>query len=193
LGINAEGGIAFANRAAKDLLRSRPSDRKQRRGETLDQLLGPAISRFKRNPEHYVELSTGDDKSLIVLIAPFGGDGAAPSEPTSIMFVSNPMAAPELDLRSIAQLYGLTRAETRLLQAVCRGDRIGEYAVRSGITLNTAKGHLKQLFSKTQTSRQSDLVRLVFANPVFWLVSMKSADRNPPSNEWRQTPGSMFL
>jgi DNA-binding CsgD family transcriptional regulator len=75
-----------------------------------------------------------------------------------------------VDLRPITRLYGLTGAEARLLQALVRGERVGTYAKNAGITLNTAKGYLKQLFSKTQTRRQSDLLRLVLSNPLLRLV-----------------------
>jgi DNA-binding CsgD family transcriptional regulator len=64
-----------------------------------------------------------------------------------------------------------------MLEALLKGRRVGDYAKQSGITLNTAKGHLNQLFRKTETTRQSELVLRVLANPAFSVVSAKSTLR----------------
>jgi len=44
-----------------------------------------------------------------------------------------------------------------------------DHAEGAGITLNTAKTHLKQIFAKTGSRRQSDLIRLILADPVLRL------------------------
>ena len=38
-----------------------------------------------------------------------------------------------------------------------------EVADKRGVSLNTARSHLKHAFAKTETSRQSELVRLIFS------------------------------
>src|SRR5262249_55410938 len=179
-----EGRITFANRMAQALLQCRagqsihcvlreetPPD-----GKAPDRPLRAAIARRERGADFYLALSKATNKSLIVLVVPRGSAGRSPGrELDPILFVSDPTAEPDLDLRPVARLYGLTRAETWLLRALLKGKRIGEYAKQAGITINTAKGYLKQLFSKTRVSRQSDLMRLVLANPVLRLVSTKRA------------------
>ncbi|WP_171131637.1 hypothetical protein [Sphingomonas sp. ID1715] len=64
------------------------------------------------------------------------------------------------DLASFARAHGLTPAEARLLDALARGERIADYARRSGISPTTAKSHLRALFDKTGERRQADLIRL---------------------------------
>ena len=88
-----------------------------------------------------------------------------------VAFIGNPDAKHGLDENHAARLYGLSRAEARLLKALLQGTRLSDYAGRAGITLNTAKGYLKQIFHKTGTGRQADLLRLFFADPVFRLGS----------------------
>jgi DNA-binding CsgD family transcriptional regulator len=180
--VDREARITFANCTAKDLLQfqkgprfhAQPSADAPESVGALDRRLRQAISGGERAASGYLELPAAGDKRLIVLVVPCHGEGADAQEKSgSILFVSDLTAEHDADLSLIAGLYELTPAEMRLLEALVRGERVGEYAKRAGITLNTAKSHLKRLFTKTQTSRQSDLVLRVHANPVFHLVSTK--------------------
>jgi DNA-binding CsgD family transcriptional regulator len=63
----------------------------------------------------------------------------------------------------LRELYGLTEAETQLVELLCQGSSLDEAAGARGVTLNTARSQLKQVFAKTHTSRQSELVRLVIS------------------------------
>lgn len=77
-----------------------------------------------------------------------------------LVFVTDPEAEarpPEEVLRS---LYGLTPAEARLTGLLLRGRTVTEAAEELRITRNTARTHLKRVFSKTGTGRQAELVRL---------------------------------
>jgi DNA-binding CsgD family transcriptional regulator len=62
---------------------------------------------------------------------------------------------------SLRTLYGLTEAESELVNLLCEGLSLEEAANRRSVTVNTARSQLKQVFSKTSTSRQSELMRLV--------------------------------
>jgi len=53
----------------------------------------------------------------------------------------------------------LTPAETRLLRAIVKGERLTDFARRSGVKTTTVKTHLQNLFDKTGERRQADLVR----------------------------------
>jgi DNA-binding CsgD family transcriptional regulator len=59
----------------------------------------------------------------------------------------------------IAQIYRLTSAEARLVQALLAGDSLNEYAGRAGLSRNTIKTQLGALFGKTETRCQSELIR----------------------------------
>lgn len=61
---------------------------------------------------------------------------------------------------AFAALYGLTPAETRLLEKLGSGCSITEAAVHCEIEVTTARTHLARLFHKTGTSRQAELVAL---------------------------------
>lgn len=64
---------------------------------------------------------------------------------------------------ALRTLYQLTPAEAELVVLLCEGLSLDEAATSRGVTTNTARSQLKQVFVKTSTSRQSELVRLVLA------------------------------
>ena len=61
----------------------------------------------------------------------------------------------------LQKLYQLTSAEAELVQLLSLGHSLEEAAGVRGVTINTARSQLKQVFSKTDTRRQGDLLRLV--------------------------------
>jgi DNA-binding CsgD family transcriptional regulator len=70
--------------------------------------------------------------------------------------------------RAIADTFGLTPAELRVLHAIVETGGVPETADALGIRQATLKTHLHRLFGKTDTRRQADLVKLVagFASPL---------------------------
>ena len=72
---------------------------------------------------------------------------------------SDTAAPPEV----LAALYGLTPAESRLAAAFSAGQSVKDYAEAAKITIGTARWTLKQVMAKTDTRRQSELVRLLLA------------------------------
>jgi DNA-binding CsgD family transcriptional regulator/GAF domain-containing protein len=83
------------------------------------------------------------------------------SQADVMVIVTDPelgMAPPPEALRA---LYGLTEAEARLTSGLLQGERLEDYAARVGISINTARTHLKSVFAKTDTNRQAELMRLL--------------------------------
>jgi DNA-binding CsgD family transcriptional regulator len=68
----------------------------------------------------------------------------------------------------IAKAYKLTMAELRVLLAIADVGGVPEVAEVLGIAATTVKTHLGNIFAKTGTNRQADLVKLVagFSNPL---------------------------
>jgi DNA-binding CsgD family transcriptional regulator len=166
-----DGRINFANRAAEGILQShdslicstQPYAGMPPRGEVPLRRLSRAIrNRIQAADDDYLTLQIHGERPLLVVVFR--------SSQGSTLFVSEPMAAQQLDCRPMAGFYGLTRAETRLLDALLKGEKITAYARRANVTINTVKGHLSRLFRKTQTSRQSELVLRILSNPLFRLL-----------------------
>jgi DNA-binding CsgD family transcriptional regulator len=72
---------------------------------------------------------------------------------------------PEREARPLAEvlrsLFGLTSAEADLARKLMTGMRIEEIAAERGVQLTTVRTQLRALFSKTDTNRQAELVRLL--------------------------------
>jgi DNA-binding CsgD family transcriptional regulator len=68
----------------------------------------------------------------------------------------------------IGKLYKLTPTELRVLLAIVEVGGVPEVAEALGIAVSTVRTHLAQLFAKTGTNRQVDLVKLVarYTNPL---------------------------
>lgn len=78
-----------------------------------------------------------------------------------MLILSNlvPRAAPDLAL--IGRAFDLTPAESRLAAMLATGSSIASASERLCISRETARNHLKSIFSKTGAHRQSELVRLI--------------------------------
>ncbi len=59
-----------------------------------------------------------------------------------------------------ARCYGITNAETRLLELLAEGLTVLEAGQLLEVSSNTARTHLRNLFAKTGTHRQAELMRL---------------------------------
>lgn len=64
-------------------------------------------------------------------------------------------------LEAIASTFKLTPAEMRVLLMVVQLGGVPDIAPVLGVSEETVKTHLKRVFSKTNTSRQADLVKLI--------------------------------
>jgi DNA-binding CsgD family transcriptional regulator len=65
------------------------------------------------------------------------------------------------------QLYRLTPTESRVAAALAMGKTIERIALENAVTEATLRTQLKSIFSKTNTSRQAELVRLALAGITF--------------------------
>lgn len=63
----------------------------------------------------------------------------------------------------LAEVFDLTPAEVQVATAISEGHSLEEIAKRRSVAIGTIREQLKSLFSKTQTNRQSDLVRRLIA------------------------------
>jgi DNA-binding CsgD family transcriptional regulator len=65
-----------------------------------------------------------------------------------------------------ARIYELSPAQSRLALAVAEGRSLPEFAAEAGVSLNTARTHLRRVFAKAGASSQAELVaRLLSLTP----------------------------
>jgi DNA-binding CsgD family transcriptional regulator/PAS domain-containing protein len=99
---------------------------------------------------HVLPLARGDLRTRLV------------PQATAAVFVTCVEQAPPAEINAVAATFGLTPAETRVLEWLLRGMSLVEAAAALDIADTTAKTHLSHIFAKTGVSRQAELVALVY-------------------------------
>jgi DNA-binding CsgD family transcriptional regulator len=89
---------------------------------------------------------------------------SAPQQLASLM-IYEPYRVGRISTELLASLYGLTHMESQLAAALYSVPRLDAAAARCGIALNTAKTHLKRVFSKCAVSSKAELLRLLALGP----------------------------
>lgn len=78
----------------------------------------------------------------------------------AIGFLFDSALSPLPDAHLLAETYGLTPAETRLVGELCSGLTLGRIGECHGVSTETLKSQLKSIFAKTGMRRQMEVVRL---------------------------------
>ena len=95
-------------------------------------------------------------------------EAAARHGAIAALFVHKASAAVPSQAECIAQHFRLTATELRVLLAIVEIGGVPEVADALGIAASTVKTHLRNIYGKTDTARQADLVKLVsgFTGPL---------------------------
>lgn len=106
----------------------------------------------------------GDAKPLSVIVADAPPADIAvemPDRVTRILLVADPERRCAVPAPILAALYGLTQREAMLTGMLLGGGKLTQAAAELGITTGTARNYLKQIFAKTDTASQAELVSLL--------------------------------
>ncbi len=77
----------------------------------------------------------------------------------ALMFIHDPLLCPALDPADVGILFGLTPAQARLAVLLSQGHPLEEVGQRLGLKLSTVRTRMNQIFERTGTSRQAELVK----------------------------------
>lgn len=81
--------------------------------------------------------------------------------PAAIVILTDPEQEAEARPSRLARLFDLTPREAALAALLMEGNGLHEIAEQLRLSRNTARQHLSQVFEKTGTHRQAELVRLL--------------------------------
>ena len=73
----------------------------------------------------------------------------------------DPAQKPREPTELFASLYGLTPAELRIANRLAAGEKLSVIAEKLNITYETARVHLRNIFDKTETTRQGELIAMM--------------------------------
>jgi DNA-binding CsgD family transcriptional regulator len=114
---------------------------------------------------HAIALPAPGRSGFIATVLPLERGGrqrlSQPFAAAAAIFVQDPHVVPPLPGEAFAKLYGLSASELRIVLAMAPGLQPQEVADMLGISIATVKSHLAKIFSKTGTSRQSELTALM--------------------------------
>jgi len=182
--LEANGRVLFANGAAQAILTENDGLNWPRGGDT-------DIGHFlqARNPDEQIRLNcelalaasgvpapsagvrisrTPGRRDLILRFVPMPSrqSKTQPADDANVLAVLiDPDRTPTLDETLFMRLFGTSRAETRLARELLSGGSLPEIGERIGITANTLKKQLCQLFRKTGAHSQPELVKLLMQFP----------------------------
>jgi DNA-binding CsgD family transcriptional regulator len=173
--LRASDQLLFANARAEELLQNghvvkvdsvtrklrafsaRDSSRFEKAIEKAKTLNQPQVLRVVAGPSGAAHIVTALPLKSRTNKAVLGQEGA---HGVAIVITTSSC---QLDLRveDIQAATDLTPAEARLAKALVSGATLAEYADASSLSINTVRRHLAAAFSKTDTSRQGELIALL--------------------------------
>ena len=173
--LDRKGSVLFSNRAAQRAIAARDGlSERHRMIVATDPNADAALQRLTRHaiaPDAALEcppdvlvprpslrrpyrISASPLRKTLRWLA--GGSG-----PVALLVIVDPELSRPIDAEALRQGYGLTRKEAALAMALAGGETVARAAERLGIRYETARTHLRRILSKTQTSRQVELVALL--------------------------------
>jgi DNA-binding CsgD family transcriptional regulator len=167
--VDATAKVLFANRAAEAILADASGLRVERgrlaAGRTPDDgALARAIAMAAvKSVGATIAISRGERRPLVVTAVPAKGDvyPFLHERRSAMLFIKDPERSAGPLLTTFARHFDLTPAQAALAREIVRADGVAAAAARLGIAYATARTHLLNIFHKTGTRRQTELVRLI--------------------------------
>jgi DNA-binding CsgD family transcriptional regulator len=104
-----------------------------------------------------------DKRPYTILVAPVSKRYPALStlRPAVCIMISDPDNQRPLPGYLLQAAFALTEAEARLAALLASGEELRSAAAKLGITYGTARTRLAEIFQKTETRRQGELIKLL--------------------------------
>jgi DNA-binding CsgD family transcriptional regulator len=173
------GQLQFTNRTADEILQSRDGLEVNAQGvlqatqedafllsELIDRVLYADADGIPGRADVAISLRRASRKRpLTVLVrradgvVPGGGNTTKPGALLIVIDSALPVHTQESELR---RLYGLTSTESRLAKLLMEGKDLDGCCDELGISRSTVRMHRRNLFSKTEVRRQTQLIALLF-------------------------------
>lgn len=167
---DGEGGLALqAHLGQRDRLLVRSPAEQSLLDATIQAALSPAARAAPHFSSALVLRSAAGRPgySLNFSALPAGNEfGHGADVPRAIAFIGDPCARIEPDLESLRQRFGLTPTEVRVARQALDGESVAMVAEALGLSVNTAKTHLRRIYDKTGTGSRALLLRLVLSTAV---------------------------
>jgi DNA-binding CsgD family transcriptional regulator/PAS domain-containing protein len=172
--LNSSGRCVLVNEAAKAILDQRNGLYMERsmlfaknptESSRLREALGRVISLVEGRGMRVasaVNVSRLGRKPLSIVASPFNS-GTAAGQATAIVFINDPEQKAALPTEVLRMLFGLTTSEARLAITLLEGNSLSEAAQLHEVGQETVRSQVKNIFQKTGTKRQGELMQMLTA------------------------------
>jgi DNA-binding NarL/FixJ family response regulator len=176
--LDGSGKMLHANRAAHEMATEANGIHIHADGiEIIDAMSGRALSRAisetlsatKTNQDKTIGVllhhpDTADRISAVVCALPVRT--ASAGSPALVVFLSTTDRQNRVSRKLLMDLFDLTPTEALVANHLVDGCRLADIALKLDVTQTTIAFHMRNLFQKTDTNRQVDLVALILAGPM---------------------------
>jgi DNA-binding CsgD family transcriptional regulator/PAS domain-containing protein len=168
--LNRQGEVIRANRSAERLLCTelRISAKRLRSMDStvtaeLDRSLQELVwSEQRASLMQPIAMPRSDDSPILAYPLKLPGMSASPlGDAQAAIVLVDPSVRRHAPLANLQSAFRLTTAEARLACGLASGDSLEASCEALGIAKETGRNHLKSIFSKTGTHRQSELVLMM--------------------------------
>ena len=190
--VDRQGHVLFSNTAAETLIARK--DGLRRTGQMLSATRLADTLRLQAAIEHVVNIDDADrsalpapvvalqrtaGRPLLAAIAPVD-PSAGSSDAAAVVTLYDPGHSMDATLVPVCRMYGLSPVETRLACLLASGMALIDAAAAMRLQEQTARSYMKQLFGKTDTNRQAELVWLLLNSAVRLIPGVKTSFMRPP-------------
>lgn len=193
--LNLAGRLTFANEAAAMILDQADGLRRRRGGIActtprdsarlqlaIDQVAQPRGD--DSEPEmSLVKITRTERAALIVSVMPTSTPPREAGDAAAILYILDPVLDTGRLLEPVCKLFDLSPVETKLACLLAAGATLTTAAGAMRIKDQTARTYLKQVFQKTGTNRQADLVRIMLSNLVRTISALPRRILQDPTAE----------
>ena len=172
--LDRQGGVTFANPAARAMAAASDGFIMAAGGvsclKSTDRVLlqrlisaaSPTQIATDRGGRMLVSRPSGKTP-YIVSVSPWNALPVGISPPVVLISITDPALAPFDASATFGALFGLSRAEAALAKHLNEGLTLDEASAKLRLSKNTLRSQLRSIFLKTETNRQSDLIKLLSA------------------------------
>ncbi|WP_460588255.1 helix-turn-helix transcriptional regulator [Haliea atlantica] len=172
--LDEQGRVLTTNHSAQQLLGQNPLLRLSQRGglqftglgdeQAFHQALRDVLQGVDDSVSYMIGAHTHDAVGLLLRRLTALPGQRLPGAAVVAYLRPRQSLVPVARIEHVGKLFGLTPTEARFAVLLAEGESLQTVAERLGITEQTARTYCKRIFSKTGTSRQADLVRLVITS-----------------------------
>ncbi len=201
--LDVRGRIIECNGAAEKLMRETAGVRRTRDGLLwLREPAGARLSEWIRSRDCTHERGgltclprpCAQPLSILVTQLPVIDTLFVGAEPRWMLLWFDPQYRSTYATELLEHELGLSPREAEVVALLAEGFNLHGVARQLGITINTARTHLKACLSKTGSHTQVDLLRRVFGGPASWAHRLHTLDidglRKPQAYPTRHRPNS---